>query len=170
MAVVVGQTIPFSTSDLDVENSSRWTTLLPLIRPSIKTISAKNQNILVDPSAASAEEVSVAAVGRLGNFSSKLLESRHVCAVASGSVSAHDVVQALKEAGIVVGQGLVLVRSGKHRKLDLDGDVVEVEVAGDLELDHVLHLLGSSTQDTRYVLSKTRSLMRGFTTSCAMIL
>lgn len=151
MAVVVEQTIPFSSSNLDVGNFSRWKTLLPLIRPSVRAITIENQTILVDDSAINSDEVCVAALGQVGNFSSKFLESRHVCAVASKVVLVAQIAQAVRTAGVQSSQGLVVVRSGHQRDLDLYDEVVEVEVDGDLEMDHVLHLLGNATQETRYV-------------------
>lgn len=157
MAVVVEQTIPFLSSSLDVENPTRWTTLLPLIRPSVKAVSVGKHTILVDTALASSKYVRVAMIGSLGNFSSKLLESRHVCAVASekaagkGGVTAKDMVEALGQGGVDTGPGVVVVRCGGKRRMDIEGKIVDVVVGDGLELDHILHLLGNATGETRSV-------------------
>jgi len=168
MAIVVEQTIPFSPKVLDLENPTRWTTLLPLIRPSVKPITLSNQTILVDTAlSSSSKQIRIATIGRLGNFSSKLLESRHICAVAheaanSGkgedSLSARDVADALVKGGVSVEEGVVVVRVGRQRRLEVEGKVVEVEVEGGLEADHVLHLVGSVNEGTRYVVLEPESV------------
>lgn len=158
MAIVVEQTIPFADSALDLENYSRWTSLLPLIRPSLKATTINNHVVLVDQSLASSKDVRIALVGRLGNFSSKLLESRHVCAVGfetngKRKISARDISEAVSQGDLSLTPGLVIVRSGKRRNLDINDAAVEVEVDGDLEADHVLHLLGVANDETRYASS-----------------
>lgn len=155
MAVVVEQTIPFADSALDLQNSSRWTSLLPLIRPSLNSTTINGHAILVDQSLASSKDVRIALVGRLGNISSKLLESRHVCAVGfettkKGRISARDISEAISMGDLSLTPGLVVVRNGKQRSLDINDAAVEVEVNGDLEADHVLHLLGAANEETRY--------------------
>lgn len=156
MAVVVEQTIPFAKEALDLENASRWNKLFPLIRPSVKTVqTAKGQTILVDGALSDDRHVRIAAVGALGNFSSKLLNDRHVTAVVTtqkgaGVLTAKDIAQAIKSSGHGNAPGVVVVRSGKQRHIEVTGsDLIEVEVNGDLELDHVLHLLGAASESTR---------------------
>lgn len=158
MAVVVEQTIPFSPSVLDLDNPARWTTLLPLIRPSLKAIpSSQGNTILVDASLAKSKYVRVAAVGRAGNLSSKILESRHVSVIVTKKsgrrTTVEEIQEALETAGFLAGPGLVVIRSSKARKSVEAGreDVADIEVSGDLELDHLLHILGSAAEDTRCV-------------------
>lgn len=158
MAVIVEQTLPFTKHDLDLEDVSRWTTLLPLIRPSIRAVTINgNQTVLVDQSLANGNDVRIVAVGKAGHFSSKLLESRHVCAVVSEvdgntKVLARDVTNALAQAGISLGPGCVILRNGNEPSLVVDGEFIEVQVKGNLALDHALHLLGSATSSSRYVM------------------
>ncbi|KAK4629319.1 Dihydroxyacetone kinase 1 [Fulvia fulva] len=157
MAVVVEQTIPFNKDTLDLENAARWNELFPLIRPTVKSIqTAKGQNILVDMAKAKGKRyLHIVAAGSVGNFSSKLLDDKHVTAIiteksGAGILTAQDLPHALTTAGIDVGHGLVMVRAGKERKINMHSpDVIEVEMAGELEQDHVLHLLGTATGGTR---------------------
>jgi len=156
MAVVVEQTIPFPASTLDLENPNRWNALFPLIRPTVKAVqTAKGQTILVDTAHADGKHVCVVAVGVLGNFSSKLLSDRHVSAVVTsqkgaGLLTSKDIAHTVEGAGFKQAPGFVVVRSGKQRKVELEGSsIVDVEVDGDLELDHVLHLLGSVSESCR---------------------
>ncbi|EME43998.1 hypothetical protein DOTSEDRAFT_171965 [Dothistroma septosporum NZE10] len=157
MAVVVEQTMPFSKNMLDLENASRWNELFPLIRPTIQSIqTAKGQNILVDMAKAKDKRyLHIIAAGSVGNFSSKLLDDRHVTAIitdnsGAGILTAEDLPHALTTVGIDVGHGLIMVRAGKERRIDVHGPgVIEIETAGELEQDHVLHLLGTATGGTR---------------------
>lgn len=156
MAVVVEQTIPFPDKDLDLENPSRWNKLFPLIRPSVKTVqTAKGQTILVDQAQADSNHVRIAAVGTLGNFSSKLLSDKHVTAVVTeqrgaGLLTAKDIAHAIQTSGHANFPGLVVVRSGRKRRVGVhEADLVEAEVNGDLELDHVLHMLGAASESTK---------------------
>ncbi|KAL1296848.1 hypothetical protein AAFC00_004471 [Neodothiora populina] len=166
MAIVVEQTIPFEPSDLDITNPTRWSDLLPLLRPSLRPVASKDQTatILVDQSfaAASDHDVRVATVVRPGNFPSGLLErTRHACAFAVGQVSADDVVSAMKEIGMGFGQGLVVVRRGVQRKVEIEShDVLKVEVDDDLLFDHVMQVLGSATESTRSNLQRTTEMLR----------
>ncbi|GAB7352031.1 hypothetical protein MBLNU459_g2544t1 [Dothideomycetes sp. NU459] len=169
MAVVVEQTIPFSSSVLDVENATRWNNLLPLIRPSFKAVVvSQTHTILVDTALANDKYVRVAAIGRAGRFSSKLLESQHVAAVVTQQygerVTAEEIDQALKSSGFASGPGLIVVRSGRLKKnLDIQAEgIVEVEVNGDLELDHVLHILGTATEEARMSIEALEKLLEVF--------
>lgn len=169
MAVVVEQTLPFSSSSLDLDNASRWTNLFPLIRPSVKSITtAKGQNILVDTALASSKFVHVVAFGNPGNFSSKLLDSKHVTAIVTekygaGIFTAPDIPHALQSAGIEVEHGVVVVRAGTKRETHSHTpDVIEVETNGELECDHVLHLLGNASEGIRMNPHNVADLLRNF--------
>jgi len=174
MAVVVSQTIPFSMASLDLSNPSRWNNLLPLIRPSLRTVqTAKGQTILVDTAHASSHHVRIAVVGVLGNFSSKILSDRHISAVVTsqrgaGLLTAKDIAHAIENAGHHDVPGVVVVRSGKQRRIEVEGhEVLEVEVDGDLEMDHVLHLLGTVSESCRSSFHQTAELLKLFVKSAS---
>lgn len=152
MAVVVEQTIPFSPQSLDLDNPGRWNKLLPLIRPSVKRVQLSGGQIaLVDSAHLDKNEVLIAAISNAGNFSSKLLSDRAVAVVISeqrgkAKVTVGDIAKAL----VQTPHGLVVIREGQHRRINAVGrGVIEVEVNGDLEYDHLLHILGAVTPETR---------------------
>jgi hypothetical protein len=156
MAVVVEQTIPFAKEQLDAENTTRWNTLYPLIRPSIKEIkTTSGQTVLVDQTLANDEYVRVVVVGKAGNFSSKLLSDKHITAVAihgdsESVILSEELAGAIAEAGHQQQAGIVVLRSGKQKKLTKVADeLVEVELKNDLEVDHLIHVLGAATETTR---------------------
>lgn len=162
MAVVVEQTTPFDSSVLDLENPTRWNTLFPLIRPTVQAIrTSKGQDILVDTARASSHLVHVAAIASLGNFSSKFLDERNVTAIITeqpGSVE--DVVHAIQSAGVVKEQGIVIVKAAKKRDIRVHGaEIAEVDVKGELEADHLLHLLGNATESCRASMPKVVELL-----------
>jgi len=157
MAVVVEQTIPFAREQLDAENTTRWNTLYSLIRPSIKAIkTTAGQTVLVDQTLANDKFVRVVVVGKAGNFSSKLLSDKHITAVVTGSDNGNapsnkELAKAIDEAGHRQQAGVVILRLGKQRKLTrIEEDLVEVELESDLEVDHLIHLLGAATETARY--------------------
>lgn len=156
MSIVVEQTIPFSREALDVENPTRWIKLLPLVRPSFRAIQVQDHTILVDEALKSSQDVRVAIIGRHGNFSSKVLESRHVCAVAfdatgKSTLDAAHMMLALGAAGFEPGPGSVVLRCGRQRRATRSNGILTVEVEGCMALDHLLHLIGCSTAETRYL-------------------
>jgi hypothetical protein len=170
MAVVVEQTIPFSTSSLDLQNPHRWNDLYPLIRPTVKQVqTAKGQHILVDQALAKGKYVNIAAISSLGNFSSKLLDEKNVTAVVTekagaGVLTIQDIKHALQSVGAAEERGLVVVRAGKSRNVQVHGsDVIEVEAVGELELDHLLHLLGNATESCRTSIHQVTELVKAFT-------
>lgn len=167
MAVVVEQTVPFPASSLDLQNAHRWNDLFPLIRPSVRRVqTAKGQHILVDDALAKSKYVNVAAVGNLGSFSSKLLDDKHVTAMVTeksgaGMLTAQDIQHTLQSVGAGKEQGVVIVRSGRKRNVEVHGsDIVEVEADGELESDHVIHLLGHATESCRASLHQTTELLK----------
>jgi hypothetical protein len=158
MAVVVEQTIPFPSSSLDLQNPHRWNELYPFMRSSTKQHeAAKGHTILVRPSLISSKFCMTAAViTSSGNFSSKLLDGCRVDAIVTegdgdNTLTALDIKQALRDAGATERQGLVIVRAGKSRKLQhhKSDEILEVEVDGQLEYDHLLHFLASLSKGTR---------------------
>lgn len=156
MAVVVEQTIPFANEQLDAENPTRWNTLYPLIRPSINAFeTTTGQTVLVDQSLANDKYVRVAVVGRAGNLSSKLLSSKHITAIvteagSNQTVSSKEIAKVINEAGHQQHAGIVVLRSGKQKNLDkIEENLLEVVVNEDLEVDHLIHLIGAATESTR---------------------
>lgn len=174
MAVVVEQTIPFPTESLDLQNAQRWNNLLPLIRPTVRIArTVKGQNVLVDTASAKSKFVQIAAVGSLGNFSSKLLDDRNVTAIVTdrsgaGLLTAPDIQNAMQSAGVATAQGMVVVRKGKTRRVEVHGtDIVEVETDSELEQDHIFHLLGSATDSCRTSIHQTAELVKLFVKSAS---
>lgn len=172
MAVVVEQTIPFPPESLDLQNPHRWNDLYPLIRPTVKQVqTAKGQRILVDQALAQSKYVNIAAIGGLGNFSTKLLDDKTATAIVTekagaGVLTIQDIKHALQTVGAAEKQGLVVVRSGKSRNVQIHGsDVVEVEAVGELELDHLLHLLGNATESCRTSIHQVTDLVKVFAKS-----
>lgn len=172
MAVVVEQTVPYSASSLDLENISRWNNLFPLIRPTVKAVQTpKGQSILVDEALAKSKYVRIAAVGSSGNFSSKLLDERNVTAIVTeraggGLLTAQDIQHAIYSNGISTEQGVVVVRSGKQRRVEVHGsDLVEVQTEEELQFDHILHLLGNATESCRTSIHQTAELLKSFAKS-----
>ena len=169
MAVVVEQTIPFSEPSLDLHNSQRWNQLLPLIRPSLKVVrTPKDHTLLVDVALAKSTSVHIAAVGTTGAFSSKLLDDRNVTAIVTGQTGAglptpSDIRDAMQSAGAVKDQAVVVARAGKKRRVEMHGkDLVEVEAGGELELDHILHLLANATESCRKSIQDVTELLKVF--------
>lgn len=169
MAVVVEQTIPFSPSSLDIENPSRWNDLLPLIRPTVKALfTPKGQTILIDQALAKSKYLRVAAVGSLGNFSSKLLDDRNTTAIVTeragaGILTVQDIQHAINSSGIGQDQGIVVVRSAKKRRVEAHGsDILEVDTESELQQDHVLHLLGNATDSCRTSIHHAADMLKGF--------
>ncbi|OQO05542.1 hypothetical protein B0A48_09312 [Cryoendolithus antarcticus] len=169
MAVVVEQTIPFDASALDLKNPTRWSTILPLMRPNVRaTKTPKNQTILIDEAQADSKSVGIAAIGNLGNFSSKLLDDKQITAIVtdqrgSGVLTAQDVDYAIKKAGVKLAHGLVVVRSGKEMHVEVhESDLVEIEVKSEVEMDHVIHLINNATDSCRASIHRTTELLKIF--------
>ncbi|KAI9877252.1 MAG: hypothetical protein M1830_004433 [Pleopsidium flavum] len=168
MSIVVGQTVPFS-QQLDLDNPERWSKLFPLIRPSVtRARAAKGQAIIVDRSLAGSQNVQIAAVGRTGSFSSKLLSERSIAAFATeqhakSAIGAKDIAEALRANKIACACGLVVVKASNKRNLEVIEDgLVEVDVNGGSELDHVLSLFSVANRETRASLSQTTELLKIF--------
>ncbi|KAK5138189.1 hypothetical protein LTR08_004884 [Meristemomyces frigidus] len=174
MAVVVEQTIPFPPSSLDLQNPERWNNLLPLIRPTVQIVrTPQGQAVLVDQALVKTRSVHVAAVGTLGNFSSKLLDDRNVTAVATeqpgtGKFTAQDIQAAIQTAG-ATKPSVVVVWASKGRNVEVHGqDLVVVESQSELEQDHILHLLGSATELCQTSILHTAELLKLFAKSACV--
>lgn len=68
------------------------------------------------------------------------------------ALAAKDISHALKANGVGMENGVVHIRIGKRRHLEIQKKtIVDVEVKGELQLDHLLSLLGSASESTGYV-------------------
>lgn len=176
MAVVTEQTIPFPPETLDLASASRWNALFPLLRPTVKPFpSSKGQTILIDTAKSHGKKyLHIVAVGPVGNFSSKLLDDKHVTAIVAeksgaGILTAADLPQSLSAAGVDLGQGVCMVRAGtdkvERKVVAHKPDLIEVECQGDLEADHAMHLLGTATGGTRANPHVMVEMLKGFVKS-----
>lgn len=129
---------------------------------------SQGASIIVDSALAKSKNVAIVAVANAGNFSSKVLDERNVTAIVnqeSGKkvISVEEIQNALTSAGISNDQGTVIVRSGKQRRVQSHGsNALEVVANGDLEADHVLHLLGHAKDECRASMQKTKELLESF--------
>ncbi|KAI9761091.1 MAG: hypothetical protein M4579_001243 [Chaenotheca gracillima] len=172
MALVVEQTLPFSASQLDLENPDRWNRLFPLIRPSVVNIQSKEgQDILVDKSLLRGNAVQVAAVGSAGNTSSKLFSNKHASAFVTQkegakNVKATDIYEALGAAGANIANGVVVIRIGSTRNIQPltngSSKLVQIEVAMEVEFDHLLALLAVAKPEIRGSFDKCSELLETF--------
>lgn len=152
MALVVEQTLPYSISQLHLDSSTRWEKLFPLIRPSLSSVkSESNHSVLIDLTLAKSNALKFAAIGSLGNISSRLLHDRHITAIASEEqggqkLSSTEIAQTLRAHGTILTSGLVIIRIDvKNRGLRglSDSSILEVCAGGCMEFDHILGLLAS---------------------------
>jgi len=149
MSIVVEQTLPYTSSQLQLQDPKRWSRLFPLMRPSIKAVEIENgQAIAVDTALAKSKNVLIAAIGSAGNFSSKILSESHVAAFTSepaggGTTSAEDIAKVLKDSGFPIDNGVVFIRASSKQELKVGSGVAEVSVIGELKFDHILSLLAS---------------------------
>jgi hypothetical protein len=170
MAVVVEQTIPFSTPSLDLQNTNRWNGLLPLVRRSVKQVqTSKGQQLLINQSIIDSKFCSTVAVTTPGNFSSKLLDGSRVAAIVTEEpgkegLTARDIKHALQEFGATEHQALVVVRSGKRRNLkaSVEDNSIDVEVNGELEYDHLLFVLANRSKGSRRMIEDADGLVKDF--------
>lgn len=170
MPVVVEQTIPFSSPSLDLQNIDRWNGLLPLVRRGVKQVqTSKGQQILVNQSIIDSKFCNTVAITTPGIFSGKLLDESKVAAIVTeepgkGGLAAIDIKHALQEFGATEHQALVVVRSGKSRKLkaSVEDNSIDVEVNGELEYDHLLFLLANRSKGSRRMIEDADGLVKDF--------
>jgi len=155
MSIVVEQTLPYTHSQLQLEDPKRWSRLFPLMRPSIKTAEIGNgQTVVLDTALDMTKNVLIAAIGSVGNFSSKILSESNVAAFTSepfgqGTTSAEDIAKVLKQSGFPTENGVIVVRGGSRQDLKASSGLVEVAVIGELKFDHILSLLASANPETK---------------------
>lgn len=157
MSLVVEQTLPYTHQQLQLENPYRWTRLFPLFRPSVKIVDTSNgQTIAIDTSLSKSKEVLIAAVGRVGSFSSKILSESHLSAFTTAqsgelAVSGKELSILLKENGFPTQNGLIVLRSNTKENTEVksEGDVLEMAVQGELTLDHILSFLSATKPEVK---------------------
>ena len=155
MSLVVEQSLPYSKSELKLEDPKRWSRLFPLMRPSIKPVETPSGHaVVVDTALANTRNTLIAAIGYVGNFSSKILSESHLVAFSTEqfekqAISAEDIAMSLKDAGFPVENGVVVVRRALKQDLRTFPGGVEVAVVGELKVDHVLSLLGAANAETK---------------------
>ena len=121
------------------------------MRPSVKTVETPSgQTVVVDTALASSKNTLIAAVVRIGNFSSKILSRSHLAAFSTEqSLAAEDIANLLKHSGFPTENGVVVVRAAPTQDLRVFPGGVEVAVVGELKVDHVLSLLAASNVETK---------------------
>ena len=150
MSLVVEQTLPYTTTELKLEDPKRWSRLFPLIRPSVKTVEASNGQALVfiDTALTGSKNVLFTTVGTVGKFPSKILSESHLAAFTTeqsgqSNISAEEIQTILKDNGFPIHNGVVVVRSGSKQNLRTSHKVVELSLQGELKFNHVLSLLSA---------------------------
>lgn len=149
MSLIVEPSTPYSSTQLQLDDSKRWSRLFPLLRPSTRAIETPNGEMaVVDTALANSKNVLLVAVGKAGHFSSKILSESHLAAFAieqtcTKALSADDLVNVLRESSFPVENGVVVVRIREKEDLVLTKEVVELSVAGPLRFDHILSLLSA---------------------------
>jgi len=172
MFLVVEQTIPYSDSQLKLDDPKRWSRLFPLMRPSIKVVeTTRGQTVVIDTTLANGKDVLIAAVGSIGNFSSKILSESHLAAFtveqSEKNVSAQEMAEALKDSGFPVENGVVVIRAGQKQSLSSASGILEFTVDGELKLDHALSLLLAAKPKVKASFDKIEALLRHFIKSTA---
>ncbi|KAL1617687.1 hypothetical protein SLS54_007691 [Diplodia seriata] len=173
MSVVVEQTIPWSPETLDLTNPKRWTTLFPLLRPSVVPVTtSKGQTILLNRALRNSPYIQIAAIGRSGNFSSKFLSDSHITAIVTetsgaGILTAQDVRYTLEQNGIKTAELLKLfmktavttksefhpAKQGENASIIHEVGHAEFETATkalEKDLTHVLRSQASQTGSVTY--------------------
>jgi hypothetical protein len=147
MSLVVEQTLPYNSSQLQLEDPKRWSRLFPLMRPSIKVVEAGDgQVVVLDTTLANSNSVLIAAISSTGNFSSKILSESHLSAFTTeqfgtSKISAEAITKVLKDASFPVENGVIVIRAASKQDLRKVPGIAELSVTGELKLDHVLSLL-----------------------------
>jgi hypothetical protein len=155
MSLVVEQTLPYTNTQLQLEDPKRWTRLLPLMRPSTKAVETSyGQPVVVDTALSGSKDVLLAAICNIGNFSSKILSESHLAAFTieqygKPAARAEDIAKILKKNGFTTENGVMVVRAGSKTDMRAIPGVAEVTVIGELKLDHVLSLLLAAKQEIK---------------------
>lgn len=148
MALMVDQTLPYTSSDLKLDDTKRWSRLLPLMRPSLKVVGASHgESIVVDTALTKSQDVLIAVVTNVGYFSSTILNESHVAAFATESserlIKSNEILKALNTSGLPTENGVVVIRSGTTRGLSSSSvpGILEIVVDQDVEVNHLLSFL-----------------------------
>ncbi|KAH6673700.1 dhal domain-containing protein [Halenospora varia] len=173
MSLVVEQTLPYTSTHLNIDDPSRWSRLFPLMRPSIKSIDIGNwRSIVVDTAHSKSKNVLVAAIVTIGNFSSKILSESHLAAFATEdfgkeTISGKKIAEVLKSNGFPTDNGVVVIRAATKQDLKVNGKVLEIAVVGELKLDHILSLLAGVNEETKASFKNVQKLLEHFVKSVA---
>jgi dihydroxyacetone kinase len=155
MSLVVSQTLPYSSTELKLEDPKRWSRLFSLMRPSIRVIETPSgQPVVVDTAVANTKNTLIAAIGNAGNFSGKILSESKLAAFSTmplekQPVSAEGISKALKDSGFPVENGVVVIRAASKQDLRTFPGGLEVAVEEALKLDHILSLLAALNAETK---------------------
>ncbi|KAK0118241.1 Dihydroxyacetone kinase 2 [Cadophora gregata] len=172
MSLIVEQTIPYSPSQLKLDDPKRWSRLFPLMRPSTKVVeTASGQAVVIDTALAKSRDVLIAAVGNLGNLSSKILNESHLAAftveLSEKAVSTQELVKVLKDSGFPVENGVLVIRTGTKQDLKSASGVAEHIVEGELKFDHALSLLLAAKPEVKASFEETQELLGLFVKATA---
>ncbi|KAH8659075.1 dhal domain-containing protein [Tricladium varicosporioides] len=173
MSIVVEQTLPYTSTDLNIDDPSRWSRLFPLMRPSIKSIDIGNgSSIVVDTALSKSKIVLVVAIVTIGNFSSKILSESHLAAFATDNfgketISVEKIAEVLKSNGFPTNNGVVVIRAAAKQDLKVNEKVLEIAVVGEVKLDHILSLLASVSEETKASFENVQKLLEHFVKSVA---
>lgn len=116
------------------------------MRPSLRVVEAIGDQVLfIDTAIPTSDHVLVAAIGKAGNFSSKILNESHLAAFVieqkgKESVSAQELVSILQTNGFST-DSVVVIRLGREQGMEVSRELVITTVEGELKMDHVLSLL-----------------------------
>lgn len=124
------------------------------MRPSIKVVeTASWQTVVIDTALVNSKDVLIAAVGSVGNLSSKILSESHLVAFSveydGKAISAQELAKVLKYSGFPVENGIVVVRAGEKQDLTSASGLAEVTIEQELKLDHVLSLLMAAKPEVK---------------------
>ncbi|TVY83771.1 Dihydroxyacetone kinase [Lachnellula suecica] len=159
MSIVVEQTLPYTSSQLQFEDPKRWSRLLPLMRPTIKAVEITNgQIVMLDTALAESKNVLIAAIGSVGNISSKILSESNVAVFTTEPLSgkttrAEDLIEVLKHHNFPIGNGVIVVQGTATQGLGISEGLVSVQ----LKFDHTLSLLAAVNSEINHF---TKSIAR----------
>ncbi|KAM3065511.1 hypothetical protein ACMFMG_011603 [Clarireedia jacksonii] len=166
MSIVVEQTLPYTTTQLGLENPDRWSRLYPLLRPSIKVVENSNGDpVVLNTHYARDEGVLICAIGSSGAFASKLLNEPNLSAFTVENckkIPSTEIVRLLKTNGFPVDNGVVVVKMSSTLSLKAGDSVMDVQVVEELQLDHLLALLSAAGQDKKSSIENTKALLEHF--------
>lgn len=174
MSIVVRQTLPYTRSELQLDDPNRWGRLFPVIRPSVKVVKSQHgQEVVIDTALATSQDVLITVIGNTYNFPSKILSESNVAAFTieetgiqnrppeevTGVMSSYgfdtgqeavEMFRVLSSNGFDTSRGVVVVAATSTGRLQVQSPgLLVVNIVGEVTVDHVLSLLSSSNSETR---------------------